>query len=74
MTGLTRISRDGKQAVAVAFVDQKTRKLGVKPFTLQMGVTFVLEKDAKTGEWMVDDFCTELVCKSNDKAGSTPGN
>lgn len=73
MTGLTRISPDGTTAVVTAFVNQQTRKLGTKQVTLQMGVTYMLDRDPKTGQWMVDDLCTAPVCGSDQSPGSPTG-
>lgn len=73
MTGLTRISPDGRTAVVAAFVNQQTRKQGVKTFTLQMGVTFMLDRDPKTGAWQVDGFCPELVCTPDQGSAGSPG-
>ncbi|HWU21360.1 MAG TPA: hypothetical protein VN088_07545 [Nocardioides sp.] len=61
-TGLTRISDDGTRAVVLAFIDQDVRKLATAPFTLKMWATFVLEKDPKTGSWLLDDLCTDTAC------------
>ncbi|MCL2542607.1 MAG: hypothetical protein FWE71_09155 [Nocardioidaceae bacterium] len=61
-TGLTRVSDDGSRAVVVAFIDQHVRKLATAPFTLKMWATFVLAKDANTGDWHVTDICTDRVC------------
>jgi Mce-associated membrane protein len=61
-TALKRLSDDGTQAVVVAFIDQDVKKLDTAPFTLKQSATFILDKDAKTGSWLVDQICTDRVC------------
>lgn len=60
--GLKRVSEDGTQAVVVAFIDQDVRKLATAPFTLKQSATFILDKDPKTGDWLLDKICTDKVC------------
>lgn len=61
-TGLKRVSEDGDRAVVLAFIDQDIRKLASAPASLHMWATFVLAKDPATGDWLVDDVCSDRVC------------